>query len=173
MQHTPRDDDSPNTLGKVVLSLYRAIETMSAGDRAQLRRLRPGELQPPPFWRLSTSVLAREFDGLGEDSSSKREAAWGLIASAMARSGMPFDGKRRLGQGLAEANVSELRLLRLLRSDVSQLPAQAHSLVQILASKGQPIHWIDFARLVLSTGRSDHERARRQIARDYFSNTSH
>ncbi len=172
MQQTANNSDTPKTFGQLVLKLCRAIETMSPGDRAQLRRLRPGEVYPPPFWRLAAGPLAPEFEGLGQVTLEAREQAWALVAAAMARTGMPFNSKQRLGKALAEANVSELRVLRLLRAESAQLPAQAHSITQLLASKGQPIHWIDFARLILSTGRSDHERARQQIARDYFSNTA-
>jgi len=172
MQQSKSSSDESKTFGQVVLGLCRAIETMPPGDRAQLRRLRPGEVEPPAFWRLVTGPLASEFDSLGEASREKREQAWGLIASAIARSGMAFDSRRRLGRAMAEAGITELRLLRLLRADSAQLPAQAHSVGQLLASKGQATHWIDFAHLILSTGRSDHERARRQIARDYFSATT-
>lgn len=172
MQENPTNTSEPKKFGPVVLGLYRAIETMPPGDRAQLRRLRPGELEPPAFWRLVTGVLAPEFHSLGQSATEARERSWGLIAAAMARTGMNFDSKRKLGKAMADSGISEVRLLRLLRADSGQLPAQAHSVAQLLASKGQAIHWIDFALLILSQGRSDQERARRQIARDYFSNTT-
>ncbi len=172
MQEKRSTTDETKTFGQIVLGLYKAIETMAPGDRAQLRRLRPGEVEPPAFWRLTSGVLLSEFSSLGERTQEARERAWGLVAAAMARSGMRYDSKRRLGRAMADAGISELRLLRLLRADTGQLPAQAHSVVQLLSSKGQAIHWIDFARLILSSGRSDQESARRQIARDYFSNTT-
>ncbi len=167
-QNTPKLDET-KTFGQVVLGVSRAIETMSPGDRADLRRLRPGELEPPAFWRLIAGPLAEQFDGAGETRRAEVEAAWGVVASAMARSGMAFDKKRSLGKAMAESDISEMRFLRLLRADVRQLPAQAHAVAQLLASKGQATHWIDFARLVISANRSDRETTRRQIARDYFS----
>lgn len=169
MQENTANPVEAKSLGQVVLGLHRAIETMSSGERAQLKRMRAGEFEPAAFWRLVCGPLAPQFDGRSTPQREQSEACWAVVASAMARSGMPFNGKCTLGRAMAESGISELRFLRLLRADASQLPAQAQAVAQLLASKGQSTHWIDFARLIISVERTDRDATRRKIARDFFS----
>jgi hypothetical protein len=123
-----------------------AIERMGPGDRASLRRLRPEQLHEPAFWKLTTTTLNAHLP----TTPAARDAAeqrWAMILPVLADA-IHVPG-RRLGTALAEARV---------------VRAVAHQ----LASAGAPFDHADLAWLVLTEGRDDAEKARHQVARDYY-----
>lgn len=74
----------------------------------------------------------------------------------------------RFGSAMARAGVAEVRLTRLLRARGEQLPDAVRTLTHQLVSAGVSFDLADLAWLVLSEGQADEERARQQIARDYY-----
>jgi CRISPR system Cascade subunit CasB len=142
-----------------------AIERMGPGDRASLRRLRPEQLHEPAFWKLTTTTLNAHLP----TTPAARDAAeqrWAMILPVLADA-IHVPG-RRLGTALAEAGVSEGRLIRLLRAQGEALEGVVRAVAHQLASAGAPFDHADLAWLVLTEGRDDAEKARHQVARDYY-----
>lgn len=157
---------APKSLQSVADALHRALGAMSNGDRASLRRMRPDDLHQPAFWKLSTGLLQAALPvetSLWRDVQERRWAV--VLAVAAAASHAPT---MRLGGALARARVAEVRLTRLLRARGDQLPDAVRTLAHQLVSAAVPFDFADLAWLVLSEGRDDEERARQQIARDYY-----
>lgn len=161
---------SPDWITRPVDAVHHAIAHMGTGDRASLRKLRPGHVQTPAFWRLSTSVLA---DSLPEKAElrSAAEDRWAVILPVM-ESALHAPG-RRLGSALAAANVSEMRVTRLLRARAEGVADAVRAVGHQLIAAGAPFDHADLAWLVLSEGRADDESCRRQIARDYYGALAH
>ncbi len=148
--------------------------SLGPGDVAELRRLRPEGALGPAFWRIVQKHL--EPAGLlsGERSNLQQEDLWVVILSGMARTPSLHNPGSPLGKSLAEAGVSELRLLRLLQARGDSLFKQVATLAGLLASKGQSFNWVELARLVLHqdspdwTYRDDARKLRRKVARNYY-----
>jgi CRISPR system Cascade subunit CasB len=102
--------------------------------------------------------------GASQDESERR---WAALLSARAFL-QGFSRGATLGKALAEAELSELRLTRLLRAKDDGLLIDVRRVAQFLSVKAQETNWLDLVYLVLSQGRADEERVRRKIARDYF-----
>lgn len=158
-------------LNQVIQSLVRRFNSdfTSSGDLAELRRLDP-RLETftigGAFWRVAIRDL--EPNGLlkvDDDESRKR---WMAILQGLAMvydlNGEPL----RLGQAIAQAEISEARLIRLLRASGDSLLAQVRPIAHQLRSKAQPVDWLDMARLLLSDGRSHADEVRRHIASDFY-----
>ena len=154
-------------VGKLAFELD---ERLGPGDLAQLRRLRP-EVAPgaPAFWRLATGPLEPEGYQLawGHDPD-EREARWAVILAAMARLQGFHDPKVPLGRALAEAGVSEGRLLRLLRARGVALFDTLRVTVHQIANGAQRVDCAELAELVLTSGRDDEDSIRRRVARHYY-----
>lgn len=139
-------------------------EDYPTGSLAALRRLCPEAPDGAAFWWLITEYAPRAFE---DDRAARALAA---IAQCMAIAHpfhRPLSGRRPLGEALAEAGVSEARLLRLLRLSRSELPEELRRLARLMAAKGDEgrFDWGDaFALLCWADG----ERLRRDIARDYY-----
>ena len=69
---------------------------------------------------------------------------------------------------MAEAQVSELRLNRLLRASGEALFDEVRRITRQLVSRGAAVDATDLARLILSDGRSDELSVRQRIANDYY-----
>jgi hypothetical protein len=142
-------------------------EDYPAGSLASLRRLRPEAPDGAAFWRLVAEHAPAAFD-------SGRAA---LVLAAIVRCiaiahpfHWPLSGRRRLGAAMAEADVSEARLLRLLRAGRSELPEELRRLARLMAAKGDAgrFDWGDaFGLLFWAEGKAG-ERERRAVARDYY-----
>jgi len=67
---------------------------------------------------------------------------------------------------MAEAEISEARLLRLLRTGKDQLPEEVRRLARLMASKGDAgrFDWHD----VFALAYWPNEDTRRRIAKDYY-----
>lgn len=156
---------APATLAKSVDVMCARLAAMSTGDRAALRKLTPGALHHPAFWKLSTGVLQSALP-TDERARAFAEQRWAVIVAVAAAA--THSPSTRLGSALARADVAEVRLTRLLRARGEQLPDAVRTLAHQLVAAAAPFDLADLAWLVLSEDRGDEERARQQIARDYY-----
>lgn len=181
------DDDAPREdrpfherLRDVVNSLARRLDPnldaysggFGTGDTAELRRLdaEKGVASTcAPFWRIVVQNL--EPSGLVDqhDGDAKLVPWIAILRSLAQMAGLHRPG-RALGQALAAANVSEMRLERLLRARDKELYDQLRVTLHALASHGETVDGVEIARFVLSDtwGEVERERARRQVARAYY-----
>lgn len=142
-----------------------ARDDYPTGSLAALRRLDPAAPDGAAFWRLVAEFAPALFD----DERGLRILAAVVRGMAIAH---PFHlalGDRRpLGVAMAEADVTEARLLRLLRVDRDELPEELRRLARLMASKGDAgrFDWTDAVWLLL--GSRNGETVRRRIARDYY-----
>lgn len=142
---------------------------LGPGEVAALRRMRPLDVDAAPFWRIVASRL-EPLNLLPGEAAARTEAErrWAVILSAMARlAGLHVPGAR-LGRVLAELDFSELRFLRLIRSHDVGLADIVRVTAHTLASRAKDVDCADLAQLVLSDGRGDEDRVRRNLARDYY-----
>jgi CRISPR type I-E-associated protein CasB/Cse2 len=144
-----------------------AGEDYPVGSLAALRRLRPEAPDGAAFWWEVANCAPKAF----EDDRAAQALAAVVQGMAIAHPfHRPLSGRVRLGEALAEAEVSETRLLRLLQLPRSELPAELRRLARLMASKGDAgrFDWSDaFALLFWWKGETG-ERERRAIARDYY-----
>ena len=143
-------------------------EAIAPGDRAAMRRIRPGEIGGPAFWKVAIRYL--EPAGLLADADSslrrRQELYWSTILASMAE-GPPF-GARSLGRALADAGVTEARVLRLLRAQDDALLDAARTVAHQLAAQGSEFDWSDMVELLSSDSAPHAEAVRRRIAYDYY-----
>jgi CRISPR type I-E-associated protein CasB/Cse2 len=140
------------------------LDDYPTGSLAALRRLDPKKPDGAAFWWLVAEYAPRAFE---DDRASEALAA---VVQSMAIAHpfhRPLSGHGRLGEALAEAGVSEARLLRLLRLPRSELPEELRRLARLMSSKGDAgrFDWSDAFDLLFW---ADGERLRRDIARDYY-----
>jgi CRISPR system Cascade subunit CasB len=143
------------------LATMMANRVIGAGDLADLRRLDIPAPDRPIFWRLLSGCIASD-----RTLSDAEESRWAMILSGMAR--LPHSRGRRLGETLAEADYSEGRLMKLLRTEGVNLAPLVRRTCIFLASKGQEVDWVDFAQFILATDPEKREAIRRRIARNYY-----
>jgi CRISPR system Cascade subunit CasB len=156
---------APKHLAKSVDASCARIAAMSTGDRSALRKLTPDALHHPAFWKLTTSVLQPALP-VDEHTRAFAEQRWAVVIAVAAAA--QHSPATRLGSALARAEVSEVRLTRLLRARGEQLPDAVRTLAHQLVAAAVPFDLADLAWLVLSEDRGDEDRARQQIARDYY-----
>jgi len=159
---------SSNSLSQVVAHLAGVIghPDFPAGDRADLRRLKPEEPSSPAFWRVLLNHVPGEFY---RDEEAERR--WAVIIQAMALMAPEIHAPGRgLGRVLAgqDRGTMEPRLIRLLRSEGTRLEDQVRLMARMLANMAEPVDWTDLARLVLSRGSETRKKIVREIARDFF-----
>lgn len=133
-----------------------------AAHLAQLRRLDPSRPDSAAFWLLVSRFAEPAFD----DERAERALAIAVNGMAIAH---PFHFAERvpLGAAMADAEISEARLLRLLRTGSAQLPEEVRRLARLMASKGEAgrFDWHDVFKLAFHP---DADWPRRQIAKDYY-----
>lgn len=142
----------------------------STGDLAELRRLDPrrGHVNSGgAFWRIVTGDLEPDglLDGYADDDRLRR---WMAILQGLAVVYDLHGPPLRLGQAMAAADISEARLIRLLRGTGTALLAQIRPLAHQLKSAAQPVRWADAADLVLSDGAPHADSVRQHIASDFY-----
>lgn len=157
---------SPPKIQNAADALHKALGVMSNGDRASLRKMRPDDLHQPAFWKLSTGLLASALPPTDAPWRAETERRWAVVIAVAA--GALYSPAMRLGSALTRAGVSEVRLTRLLRARGEQLPDAVRTLAHQITTAAVPFDFADLAWLVLSEGGDDEERARQQIARDYY-----
>lgn len=141
-----------------------ARDDYPTGSLAALRRLDPGKPDGAAFWWLVAEHAPRAFD------DERAASALATVVQGMAIAHpfhQPRDGRRSLGRALAEAEVSEARLLRLLRLPRTELPEELRRLARLMSAKGDAgrFDWSDAFDLLFWR---DGEPIRRHIARDYY-----
>jgi CRISPR type I-E-associated protein CasB/Cse2 len=142
------------------------LDDYPTGSLAALRRLRPEAPDGAAFWWLVAECAPTAFD------DGRLAKALAAVVQAMAIAHpfhRPLSGRGRLGEALAEAGVSEARLLRLLRLPRSELPEELRRLARLMAAKGDAgrFDWSDVFDLLFWVEGEAGER-RRRIARDYY-----
>lgn len=150
-------------------ALTRQIEdTLDAGQLAALRRA-----DSAPNLALM-ALLVRTVDQPGrwplpsEDGArAAAESVWSTVISGLVRTRGLRDATPS-GAALAAADLSELRLNRLLRAQGATLRGEVRAASQLLASKAVGSDWTDLAQLLLYPDGDDAERHRLKLARDYF-----
>jgi hypothetical protein len=115
--------DWRDTVARIAWRMDR--EDYPTGSLAALRRLRAEAPDGAAFWWLVAEYAPSAF---GDDrvASALATVIQGMaIAHPFHR---PLSARRPLGEGLAEASVSEARLLRLLRLPRGELPEEVRRL---------------------------------------------
>jgi CRISPR type I-E-associated protein CasB/Cse2 len=161
--------DWRDAVGGIALRLAR--EDYPTGSLAALRRLDPNKPDGAAFWWLVAEYAPSAFD------DDREACVLAAVVHGMAVA-YPFhralSGRRPLGEALAEAAVSEARLLRLLRLPAGELSEELRRLARLMASKGDEgrFDWSGVAALLYWQGEVG-ERVRRDIARDYYRKQYH
>lgn len=171
----PSPEVSTSRPGRAVTAIVHRISAaiasgaISAGDTAELRRLKAEDPAAPAFWKVLAAYVAPNWSfpkaGPALDDTERR---WAVILNALAYLPGLDEPRRNLGGALAEAGFSELRLVRLLRASDERLADSIRKAAHYLASKAEPANLADLADLVLSEGRDWSEGVRRRIARAYY-----
>ncbi len=150
------------------------------GDLAELRRMDPGAPDAAVFWRLMA-----EYDLFGNPDVERK---WALILHGIAlmtsrntaggATPAAHDGYTSIGRALflgsesrrETGHYSETRLNRLLTSRGPMLRTLLARMFRMLASNGVTFNWREMAQFILNEGYDEEaaERARRRIARDYY-----
>jgi len=140
----------------------------SNGELADLRRAGTDAPYSPALWKL----LALVIEPAGILSTGPRrdedERRWSTILNALALTKGLHSHEHTLGAALASAGFSELRFVRLLEARDETLNDHLRLAAQFLASKGVSADWSDGASLVLYQDPPNDEKARRGLARAYY-----
>ena len=158
----PLRTDTSATMAQTIGRIATLMKSggVSPGDRAALRRLQPGQAPPLIWYRFA--VLAG-LDSLG------LSADWVTIVAGIAlMSPDAHTAVRGLGEALATAGYSELRLERLL---VSEGPTQRLLLLRaarFLAAHHTAINWNQPAGLLLARDADKREALCDTIASDFY-----
>ena len=159
------------TLGSVVGRIAAFLEhggaVLTSGDTAALRRMDPRK-PVAPFFKIIGVALEEQLPA-EPFAREDYETRWSAIVIGLSHLGDLYRPGMRLGRTLAEAGFSDLRFSRLLRADTERLLDDLPMVARFLAAKSVPVDWTDAARLILSSDRSDEEKVRRNLARDYYS----
>lgn len=154
----PQDDFAPRI---VHIAAALAHPDFSAGDRAALKRMVPGEPPPLEFYRFALRHLPENWEA--------HLADWVTLVAAMALMGAnAYQKGRSFGQALAEEGFSEARLERLLAADDEGRRTLFLRAVRFLASKGASFEWEQAASLLLTRDEARREEINRRIASDFY-----
>lgn len=160
----PASTESPRR--RVVNALRQRLSHADPGTLAALRRAGGSDSPPAAFYRLTVGILDEHDEKLPEAGPlrDRIEARFSVVAAAMA-TGIDFLAPIPLGKALADADIAEMRVLRLLEASEAQLPELVRGMVHQLVQKGQPFDPQELADLVLNP---DSPAPRRRIARDFY-----
>ena len=152
---------------EVVGELSRLIERLPKSAQIELRRAEAKNgTRTMAFARLCVEPPLENLLREGpENERDEREMRWSVIAGIIASCG---HGSSPLGSALVAANVSETRVLRLLRSREARLWGEARRVCEQITKSGRAVDLTSIARLILSDGESFDESVRVQIAQDYY-----
>ncbi len=170
-QPTPDAPFAEASLDQIVHRIVWEIEhdAVSPGEVAELRRLDPEHPGGGAFWK----TVVFHLEPAGQLRGADAETRWALILRAVGEIHAMHRPGRQLGRALAAAGVSEMRLVRLLRSDLATLADTLSAVCRQLASSGEAVDVADLGWLVVTARaagnvRSGEEKVRRRIARDYY-----
>lgn len=166
---------APTSVAQAVERLRWSLEQAAdPGTLAALRRMDTSS-PPPAFFRVATRTLDELLPSQGSHRD-RLESRWATVAQALAmavgrRGSSSLLSRIPLGEALAHAGVTEMRLLRLLDAPDEQLADVVRGLVHQLVSKGQSFDPVHLATFVVSDGER-REHARRLIAQHYYRHQS-
>lgn len=162
----PKEQTELPARRRVVNELWTRLEHADPGTLAALRRAGGSDELPTAFYRFTVGILDEHYEKLpeGGEYRDEFEKRWGIVVAAMANA-KGLLARIPLGRALAEADVAELRVVRLLEAEGDQLPDIVRTIVHQLVSKGQPFDPQDLAHLVLEP---ENKEPRRRIARDFY-----
>jgi CRISPR type I-E-associated protein CasB/Cse2 len=153
------------------MSIQSAIERIArdladadSGTLAELRRLRPDEPGGAAFWRIVVRHLEPELPVGDERIEALRR--WAVILRAFAQ--LEHRPGYRLGTALAESDVSEARVTRLLRVHNEAMWDAIGAITHQLASAGIPVDITGIVLLVLSDNAPHEQSVRQGIANDFY-----
>ena len=167
-------EPQPGRLRATVNRLVQAMRkdgAVTPGERAALRRQRPGEPGGPVFWKLAARYLEPDLlPPAGSRSRDGAERQWAVVMAAIAElADLHRTGSgHRLGRVLSDHKVAEARVLRLLRARDGALLDTVRQVVHQLASRGARVDLSDLANLVTSDGTAWETAVRRSIALEYY-----
>lgn len=150
---------------QAALAVAEAMKKMPTGDLADLRRYDGENQLSRAFWLLRVRYLQDEIPAASD--VEQLEKSWGVALAAMACL-VPFGlhaKNERTGAALGRAQLSSLRLTRLLRADVEQLVPMLRQAASFLAAKGMACNVAELALLIINP--SD-QYLRNNIARAYY-----
>ena len=161
----PSGADAPTP--NVFTALAGWIAGAGTGERAALARLSPDALQAHELAALARGLL---YAGLSPERwQPETWPRWALIAHGIALAG---HASGRLGAQLAQADVAESRVTKLLTSRGAAFTQLLPRVLRLLASKGVAPNWRELGELVLAEGdatrQADAEALRLRIAGAYF-----
>lgn len=158
-------DEKPVEEGKDWLSsLPTRVRSLGPGDRAALRRWRPGRRDlPPAFWRLW--VTQPEADDRQATLEGTERLA--VLLAALAET-HDLGGSTPFGQALQQAGLSEDRFIRLLDAPDNQRADALLKVVGVVARSRTPFNPFDLVRFALTTEPAAAERLRLRLARDFY-----
>lgn len=152
-------------------SLAAYVRNAGPGERAALARMDPEALRPHEIAALSRALLAAGLQP--ETWRPETWPRWALVAHGIALAG--HDGANRLGRQLAQANVAESRVTKLLTARGEAFRQLLPRVLRLLASKGVQPNWFELGELVLKEDSNIYDDLRRaeqlrmRIAGPYFS----
>ncbi len=154
------------------LAAILAAPQFPESDLATLRRMDPDIPSDLVFLRLmSTNGLLRNWSPA---ASASWESRWGLILHGLAvmtrERRAAHDPDLPFGAALMRAGYDENRLNRLLRARGVTLRTLLMQSWQFMARKGISFDWSTVTTLILAEDHNPErlERARQEIARDYY-----
>jgi len=163
--NSERSESQPEekrSLSEIIGRLANVLTDLPPGDVADLRRrMRPGGVLPRAFWLLYLRQIPIFWQQRGE-------ARWAVVLGAMAELVGLHDPQAGFGRVLATIQLNERRFLQLVRADGTALPDLVLTLSRHLRAKRVKLNITPLARLVLEAGTVDDSKARRDLARDFY-----
>ncbi len=151
-------DDNQALVGSWIAIVENELDP---GGVADLRRLDPDRPSSPTFWRLVAPI-----DHAGDRQENERR--WAVVLRTLAQlRGLHHPGAY-VGRKLAQSEIHERRLLRLLRARGESLAHELRTIGHLLAAKSVRLDVAGLAMLVFSDGKSWGEDVRRCVARDFY-----
>ena len=138
------------------------------GELAELRRMNPSEPNAAMFWRLMAMC--------GRLSCPDTESKWALILHGIALMTPNAHSATPVGRALfnggdtqrKQAFYSDLRFNRLLTARGTMLRSLLSEMFRMMSSARQSFDWYEMASFILNENDEEQEKARTQIARDYY-----
>lgn len=151
----------PTDLNGAIVRLAGAIAHLGPGELAELRRMREGH-GGATFWRLYHAI---GLTGAPEGWEVAMQAIALLTPTGRGPAkGTAHDPAMPLGRALHRAEVSHLRVARLLATPHPLRRASLIRLARMLARAGSGFDLRQLVRLILF----EDDRDTRQLARDYY-----
>jgi len=170
-QHTDGPQiPEPATLSTIAARVIHTVTSvLSSGDVAELRRLKSSNPFSPAFFKLMMSCVSSTGYNTGTAvAESENDSNWAAFFQVVALTAGLHNRALNLGEALARAGYSELRLFRLLRSQGDTLHKETRTCARFLASKGQSCDLTAFARILLTSNPDSASLVRKTIARGYY-----